>query len=164
MSNFNNIMRMTKPGANTDAFEEVIEFGADMAELQLKTTLKMHIVDDHLATFVKSMPSGFSLAAYSEQAMESTHYYHELSTLRFNVLLSFRKHAPDSVRCSVTTWNSSASRMMSVRVSMSPEMRTSEFPACISAQNCIDHRINVRNGSICFYWAREGVLGAAVGK
>ena len=108
MSNFNHIMRMTKPGANTEAFEEAIAaFGANVTELLLKTTLKMHIIDDHLATFVKSIPRGFSLAAYSEQAFETCHYYHELFTRRCNVPKAFRKHASKSVLRSVTMWNSS---------------------------------------------------------
>ncbi len=71
MSTFNDIMRMTKADANHDAFKEHIgAFCTDIAELRLKPTLKIHIVDDHLSTFVKSKSSGFSLAAFSEQAME----------------------------------------------------------------------------------------------
>ncbi len=78
MSNFKGIMRLTKADANHDAFEECIgAFCADIAELRLKPTLKIHIVDDHLSTFVKSKSSGFSLAAFSEQGMESCHCFHE---------------------------------------------------------------------------------------
>ncbi len=100
-------MRMTKAGANIAAFEEAtVGFCADIAELQLKTTLKIHIVDDHLSTFVKSMPSCFSLAAYSQQAMETCHYHHELVTRRCNVPKKFRKPAPERVKRSVDLWNS----------------------------------------------------------
>ncbi len=107
LSNFHDVMRMTKAGANIDAFEEAtVGFCADIAELQLKTTMKIHIVDDHLSTFVKSMPSGFSLAAYSEQAMETCHYHHELVTRRCNVPKKFRKPAPERVKRSVDLWNS----------------------------------------------------------
>ncbi len=72
LANFNDVIRMTKAGAKADAYEEVVvEFCADIAELRIKTTLKIHIVDDHISSFVESTSGGFALAAYSEQAMES---------------------------------------------------------------------------------------------
>ncbi len=47
---------MTHVDANVDAFEEaVVAFWADFEELGIKTTLKMHIVDEHITTFVKSV-------------------------------------------------------------------------------------------------------------
>ncbi len=98
---------MTHVDANVDAFEEaVVAFCADFEELGIKTTLKMHIVDEHLTTFVKSVSSGFSLAAFSEQAMESCHYFHEKYVERCNVPKSFQRHARLAVLLSVTVWNS----------------------------------------------------------
>ncbi len=106
LSNFNDIMRMTKPGSNVDAWEEaIVAFCADIAELRIKTTIKIHIVDDHISTFVKSFAGGFSLAAYTEQAMESCHYYHASYSQRCNVPKNYRRHSPENVLRSVNLWN-----------------------------------------------------------
>ena len=106
LSNFGDVMTLARPGANADAFEEATAaFCADIAELRIKTTIKIHIVDEHISTFVKSHSNGFSLAAYSKQAMEACHYRYEQYGRRYSVPDSFHSHAAPRVLASVVAWN-----------------------------------------------------------
>lgn len=92
---------------NEDWEAPLKQFAADVQQMNLSISIKIHIVDRHFAEFLKNHARGVSLAAYSEQAMEACHYSFKGFEKRAGISKNYRKLAPERVLKAVLLWNSS---------------------------------------------------------
>lgn len=82
-------------------------FNNTIAELKLKTTIKLHIFDEHFAPFLKQHSAGVSLAAFSEQAAETGHRVFDVVAGNHNVPKDFTSVDGKRVLSALNAFNGS---------------------------------------------------------
>ena len=75
-----------------------------IADLELRVSMKIHLLNAHVEDFLTQHAAGLSFCAYTEQAFESSHRYFMMFLKNNNVPNDFARLAPASVLRSVIQW------------------------------------------------------------
>jgi len=82
----------------------LVDVNSAVFDLELRLSLKLHLLSAHTEDFLTKHAAGLSFCAYTEQSFEAFHRHFGVYLTNNNVPLEFKRLSPDAVRRAVVQW------------------------------------------------------------